>query len=279
MPADVGNTKTYILKYLFLTIAFLSIVVVLNQLNIQLSFAQSGNGELLDDPEARKIFEELDRRREQVTYERTQMEMTIVNSKGNKRIRSMRSFTYDKDNINKNLIVFSDPADVRGTAFLTITEGDDEIQKLYLPSINRIQVISGGQKSDRFMGSDFTYEDLGAQNPEEYNFELLARTDTVNILKAKKKDNSQYDYIHFYIHPERYTLQKAEYFKNGDEPIKRLIADDYKQVLKNVWRANTMTMYDLEENRRTTLEWSGRNINEEIPGWRFTERALRRGIR
>jgi len=37
-------------------------------------------------------------------------------------------------------------------------------------------------------------------------------------------------------------------------------------------------MYDLRNDRKTELTWSGRNVNASIPGWRFTERGLRRGL-
>jgi hypothetical protein len=39
-----------------------------------------------------------------------------------------------------------------------------------------------------------------------------------------------------------------------------------------------MTMYDLRDDRRTVLTWQERDVNAEIPDWRFTERGLRRGV-
>lgn len=237
------------------------------------------NGDLKEDPEAREVFEELDRRREKVTYEKTDMQMTIIDPKGRERVRKMRSFSYDENQINKNLIVFLEPADVRGTAFLTITRDDEELQKLYLPALGRVQVITASQQNNRFMGSDFTYEDLGAQNPDDYTFTLLSETDTMTTLKAIKKGTSQYAYIHFLVDPNRYTLEEARYFDESGEMIKRLEASDYTEVLDEVWRAGTMVMYDLKADRRTRLEWTDRTINESIPEWRFTERALRRGVR
>ena len=133
------------------------------------------------------------------------------------------------------------------------------------------------------MGSDFTYEDLGDQDPDEYTFELLSESesDSVTVLKARKKEQSQYAYIHFFIDADRYTLQKAAYFNEDGEKIKRLVASNYKMVLEqeNVWRPGKMVMYDLKNDRRTELQWTDRKINEQIASWRFTERGLRRGVR
>jgi hypothetical protein len=128
------------------------------------------------------------------------------------------------------------------------------------------------------MGSDFTYEDLGDQNPDDYDFELLEETGDTAILRAVKKENSQYNYIKFYINTTRYSLEKAEYFNDKDEMIKRLEADNFTNVDDNIWRANKMTMYDLKAERKTELIWSNRSINDSIPSWRFTERGLKRGL-
>ena len=236
---------------------------------------------LKDDPEAKKVFEELDRRRDLVNYEQSEMQMIIYDSKGRTRERTMQSFNFDTEEESKSLTVFEAPADVRGTAFLSVRQGSEEIQKLYLPALNSIQVISASQKSDRFMGSDFTYEDLGDQDPDEYTFEMLSETDSVTVLKGRKKEDSQYASIHFYVDPDRYTLQKAEYFNDDGEKIKRLVAKDYQKVLdeQDVWRPGKMVMYDLENNRKTELKWTDRTINRSIASWRFTERGLKRGVR
>jgi len=231
-----------------------------------------------DNPEARKIFEEVDKRRSSVASEVAEMQMIIYNSNGNRRKRSLKSFSYNEGDISKSLLIFKEPANVRGTAFLNISEGSDELQKLYLPALKRIQTISASQKNDRFVGSDFTYEDLGDQNPDDYNFELKAKTDTAYVLQATKKGNSQYDHFRFYIHPQKYTLGQVEYFNEEEEMIKKLVAESFEQLNEQLWQPHKMTMYDLKNNRRTELIWNDRTTGSDIPQWRFTERGLRRGL-
>lgn len=230
-----------------------------------------------DDPKARKIFNEVDKRRDRITYEITDMQMVIYDSRGRARNREIRSYNFNSDNVSKSLLIFEAPGNVRGTGFLTLSEGSDETQKLYLPALDRIQMISASEKSDRFMGSDFTYEDLGDQAPEDYHFQMESETDTAYVLRAEKKVQSQYAWLYFYIDPDRYVFQRIEYFNDEGEMIKRLEAGNYQKVLEEVWRPNMMTMHDLENNRKTELIWSNRVIGETIPDWRFTERGLRRG--
>lgn len=233
--------------------------------------AQDGN-------KARSIFEEVDRRREQITYETSDMQMIIYDSRGRTRNRQIKSYSLNEDDeSSKSLLIFEEPANVRGTAFLTLSEGPEEVQKLYLPALERIKIISASEKSDRFMGSDFTYEDLGDREPEDYEFEMKAETDTSYVLRAEKTGQTQYAWLNFYIHPDRYTVQKIEYFNEQGTMIKRLEAGNFTEVMDQVWQANFMVMYDLTENRKTELTWSNRQIGDPIPDWRFTERGLRRG--
>lgn len=244
-------------------------ILIISVLFSAMSFAQNSK-------RATQIFEEVDTRRSKITFEKTDMRMIIYNSNGNTRNRSISSFSYNKDDQEKSLLVFEEPANVRGTGFLTLSDGNNEVQKLYLPALGRIQTITASQKADRFMGSDFTYEDLGDQNPDDYDFKLIEEKNKTAVLKAVKKENSQYAYIKFYINTERYSLEKAEYYDEEDEMIKRLEAENFTNVDTNIWRANKMTMFDLKAERKTELIWSNRVINESIPEWRFTERGLRR---
>lgn len=231
-----------------------------------------------DDPEARKIFEEVDQRRSKINSERAEMRMVIFDSRGNTRERNLQSFSMNEGDVSKSLLIFESPANVRGTAFLSVSEGSEEVQKLYLPALGQIQIISAAEKGDRFMGSDFTYEDLGDQDPEDYEFELQSKSDTTYVLRAKKTEASEYHYLNFYIDPDRYVLQKIEYINEDEQMIKRLEASGYSEVLDEVWQPGKMVMFDLRDDRKTELSWSDRDVNASIPGWRFTERGLRRGL-
>ncbi|MDE2964972.1 MAG: outer membrane lipoprotein-sorting protein, partial [Acidobacteriota bacterium] len=57
---------------------------------------------------------------------------------------------------DKNLFVFDEPRDVKGTALLIHShrEKDDE-QWLYLPALRRVKRISSSNQSGSFMGSEF----------------------------------------------------------------------------------------------------------------------------
>lgn len=236
------------------------------------------NAMVRTDEDARSVFEELDKRRSAAEYESAAMTMTIHSARGRTRTRELRTWSINRDDITRQLVFFESPADVRGTGLLTITENGEETQRIYLPAVGRVQTIGTSQRSDRFMGSDFTYEDLGQQDPDLFDFVEQQRNDERILLEAVPRRESQYERIHFYIDPERYLLIKAEYFNADGEIFKRLELHDYSNVTGELWRPGHMVMHDLEDGRKTELRWTNRTFDEPIPDDLFTDRQLRRGI-
>lgn len=227
---------------------------------------------------AREIFDTFDERRRAITYETSTLQMLIIDSRERVRTRVMRMQTLNRDRVSKSLTVFQEPADVRGTGFLSISEDGAEVQYLYLPALGRVQSISGNQRSDRFMGSDFTFEDLGVVEPDQMQVSVLEETETSMLIKAIPTGSSQYAAIHYLIDTNRYILLEAFYFDKSDRKIKHLEASDYREIKAGIWRPNTMIMRDLVQNRRTELRWNERTFDEPIPDRIFTERHLSRGV-
>ncbi|NOZ73919.1 MAG: outer membrane lipoprotein-sorting protein, partial [FCB group bacterium] len=85
--------------------------------------------------------------------------MTIVNSRGNQRVRKIRQYVKDFGNVEKKIMFFLSPADVKNTSFMTWSydDGSSDDQWIYLPALKKVKRISSDSKGDYFMGSDFTY--------------------------------------------------------------------------------------------------------------------------
>lgn len=228
--------------------------------------------------EAKAIFKEVEDRRNSVSTETASLEMVITDSRSRTRSRTMKMWSQSNGSDSKNLIVFSNPANVSGTAFLTIREDGSQTQRLYLPSVGRVQYITSSERGDRFMGSDFTYEDLGDQQSDDYEFEWMEIYDDFYLVHANKPDSDQYSSVTFKIVREKYALSEIHFFDKDDNQIKRLEAGGFEQLTDQLWSPSRMTMHDLTEDRKTDLTWSDREINPSIPDWRFTERGLQRGI-
>lgn len=233
---------------------------------------------ITSEEEARSIFEQVEDRRNSVESERATMEMTISDSRGRTRNRTMQMWSKTEGEETKSLIVFSSPGNVSGTGFLSVNENESSTQRLFLPAVGRVQTITSSERGDQFMGSDFTYEDLGDQNSEDFDFEWLEESDIEYTIRAAKPESDQYSHVDFIIDKEKFTINKIRYYNSDNEEIKRLEAEDFEQLSDELWSPAKMTMLDLRKDRKTELRWSDREINVPVEEWRFTERGLRRGV-
>src|SRR5215210_708527 len=72
------------------------------------------------------------------------------------------------------LIRFTYPNDIRGTGFLVWEHpGAEDERFLYLPSLGRVRRIAGTETQESFVGSDFTYEDIGGREFDDYTYALV----------------------------------------------------------------------------------------------------------
>lgn len=114
--------------------------------------------------------------------QRADMTMILLDSRGNQRVRAMQSQQADIDGIDRSLMFFVEPADVRGTGFLMFDYEDadqDDDQWMLLPSLGKAKRIASSDKTGAFMGSDFSYADMSQRNLSEWTYRLL-KEDTVN---------------------------------------------------------------------------------------------------
>ena len=107
--------------------------------------------------------------------------MILRDAGGDESIRRMRTLALEViGDGDKSLIIFDEPRDVRGSAFLSHshpTAEDD--QWLFLPAIKRTRRIASRNKSGPFMASEFAYEDMASFELEKYQFRYL-RDEEVN---------------------------------------------------------------------------------------------------
>ena len=102
---------------------------------------------------------------------KSNMSMFLTNKNGKTRTSSIRS--YSKDGNNKQILWFLAPADDKGVAYLKIEHEDkNDDMKLWLPNFKKVRRISSRKKSESFMGSDMSYEDMTSRNMDEYTYSI-----------------------------------------------------------------------------------------------------------
>ena len=109
----------------------------------------------------------------------TEMEMILINKKGKKRVRKLKTFGLEKGKDSLSLMFFLSPADVRNTGFLTFDYdeyGKDDDQWLFLPALRKTKRIAARDKSGSFMGSDLNYSDMTSPDLNQYEYTLMKET-------------------------------------------------------------------------------------------------------
>ena len=109
----------------------------------------------------------------------TEMEMILIDKKGKKRVRKLKTFGLEKGKDSLSLMFFLSPAEVRNTGFLTFDydeSGKDDDQWLFLPALRKTKRIAAGDKSGSFMGSDLNYSDMTSPDLNLYEYTLMKET-------------------------------------------------------------------------------------------------------
>ncbi len=110
----------------------------------------------------------------------SEMEMILIDKKGNKRVRKLKSYGLEQGKNSKSLMFFITPADVKNTGFLTYDydeSGKEDDQWLFLPALRKTKRIAAGDKSGSFMGSDLNYSDMSSPDLDLYDYTLMKETE------------------------------------------------------------------------------------------------------
>ncbi len=198
--------------------------------------------------------------------ERATMEMILINAHGDKTTRKMDSVTREfPGDGERSLLEFLWPADVKGTRMLTWnhkTKNDD--QWLYLPAVGGVKRISARSKTGSFMGSEFSYEDLGGQEVERFTYKFITE-ETLNGRKVWVSDRFPTDKKSGYTRQRVYADQgymnavKVEYFDRRGELLKTATFSTFKKYGK-FWRPDEVHMINHQTKKQSTLTLNHRKL-------------------
>jgi len=207
--------------------------------------------------------------------------MILRNKQGQTFVRTMRGRVLEKPGVgDKSIFVFDDPADVKGTALLTFSykEQPDD-QWLYLPALSRVKRISSSNQSGPFVGSEFAYEDMAAQEVEKYTYEYL-RDETLNgldtfvVARYPVDKKSGYTRQIVWLDKEAYRIWQIEYYDRKASLLKTLTFSDYDQYLGRYWRPGTMDMVNHQTGKSTTLKWRNYQFDNGYTDRDFNRNSL-----
>jgi hypothetical protein len=191
---------------------------------------------------------------------------------------------------DKVLTRFSRPEDIRGTSFLVWEHPAAEDERfLYLPSLGRVRRIAGAEAQESFVGTDFSYEDIGGREFDDYTYALVdepggqarwrapdGTLQPVYRLESKRKDaRAKYPRVLSLVTND-FVVAGAEIFNRRDErekvyTVKRL------QKVQGIWTVLEAEMSNVIDRTRTLLRFENIEYNVGLSDAQFSRRELERG--
>ena len=182
-----------------------------------------------------------------------------------------------------SLIIFHSPASVKNTRFLSIeNKGRDNDQWIYLPALKKVRRIAAGEGNKSFMGTDLTYDDMGARNIDDDTHTLKGEK-TINgrncyVIESipRKNEGNQYSRRISYVDKERMIPLKMELFDKEGKLAKVMLMESIKKV-QGHWTPFKTTMENVQTRHKTIINMSKLVYDEKLPGGIFTTRFLKAG--
>ena len=231
--------------------------------------------------EARRIVDEVQKRSESKS-QRYEGLLQSFNSDGKTSEKRWRYERIGSHGRSKAVIRFTAPAEVRGVALLVANHPDRASdQWMWTPALERDRRIALQDRSTRFFGTDFSFEDLEERDADQYEYALLdeqlldGKTCWRIESTPKEAKSSQYTRSVVWVRKDIMAIARIDsYVKN--QVVRRLDHSGLQNV-QGIWTARELTMRDLRRGTTTRLVLDKVEYNAPINDSEFTLQALRRG--
>jgi outer membrane lipoprotein-sorting protein len=230
--------------------------------------------------DARQIVEEAQRRTD-AKSERYEGLLQVFDAKGRISDKQWSFERIGSHGQSKSVLRFTAPAEVKGVALLVVNHPDRASdQWMWTPAIERDRRIALQDRSTRFFGTDFSFEDLEERDVNQYDYQLLGGETVDNApcwkiqSTPKETKSSQYTRSVVWVRKDNYAFARLENFIK-DEVVRRLTYSRIEEV-QGIWSARQLEMLDVHRQSRTRLTLEKLQYNVPMSDADFTLEAIRR---
>ena len=212
----------------------------------------------------------------------------LVNAQGQERVRETTGQTklLPGTTDNRRIIVFTSPADIRGTKTLLVEHSgaDDDIW-IYLPAMKKVRRLVASNKKDSFVGTDFSYGDVIGHKVEDWSHKLV-REEMVGALDCwviestpttpQVADTSGYSRRISWIDKRSFVALRTDIFDMQGALLKRITQEDVREVdaENNRWQPMRLIAENAQTGHQTIIELKNFKAHVGVSDAAFTPRAL-----
>jgi hypothetical protein len=240
-------------------------------------------------PDGRAVAE-LVRDRDQGRDARLDMRMRVVDPRGGVRERRFTlQLLRGAANEDRGLIRFTQPADIKGTSLLVWKHAKTESERfLFLPALERVRRIAGGEAQESFVGSDFSYEDITGTDIDAYTYDVLdadaTATDATGAsyqcykLQSKAREaGSPFPTTISFVDKASFIVRHFERLDRAGQRRKTYDAQKLAKV-QGFWTVMSATMTTDRERTHTDLLVDTTQYNVGLTADDFSRRVLERRV-
>ncbi len=179
---------------------------------------------------------------------------------------------------SKSLLRFLKPDIVKGTGFLIWSNrsgGND--QWLFLPKLKTAKQIESKAKTQRFMNTEFSYEDLESFNQSNEQY-FLKDEENLNdqhcyIVEVIGHTQTQYKRRLVWIDSDNWLLRRVEFYDKSNKLFKVLTISEY-QNFENYNFSTKLIMKNIQTGSHTVMDVSDIKYNIDLSDSYFNKESL-----
>jgi len=192
--------------------------------------------------------------------------MILINKKG--REKNSKLISKSKDDSKKQMIWFLEPNDDYGISFLKIErDNEDDYMNMWLPGFERFRRISSQKKTDSFMGSDLSFEDLTNRDINEYEYTLTDENASCSdcdagcykLVSVPKNIDSEYSYHITWVTKDNFLSVMEESYDENKELLKKKFIEFEK--IDEYYIMSNLFVHNVQKNHKTKLTIDKISIN------------------
>tara|TARA_B110000438_G_C15798716_1_gene644057 strand:+ start:341 stop:1108 length:768 start_codon:yes stop_codon:yes gene_type:complete len=192
----------------------------------------------------------------------TEVKLEIIRYKRKKRKVKVREFTrfqkfYDKGKFkSKSIVRFYKPKIVKGAGLLSWVKNNGSTEQwIFLPKLKTAKQIKAKERSKKFMGTDFRYEDLENRELGQDSLFLIGHEyldgSQCKVIMAYPKDLSIYFSRKIWINTSNWQIVKIEFYKDEFQREKTLIFSNF--IIKDKYITPGVLSMTLEDEKNKTV--------------------------
>jgi hypothetical protein len=232
------------------------------------------------DVDARKIMEGV--QSQNTSHDLTmKADFEIFDKQGKDAKREFTLMRLQAGGESKTLVAFTSPAEIRGVVLLSVNEKAQPAREyVYTPATQRVRSVVQQERSSRFIGTDFTFEDIGERSLDDFNYKLIGNGELIDGHKTYKieadpvtADRSQYKYIYYWVAQDVPVILFAELYDANGSKVRVMHATTLKRE-NGIWGARHTEMRTIADGTRTVLTINAVKFNTRPNEKLFTPEGM-----